>query len=260
MVLALRYTLILLVLCVTSFGAVTSNARTAPAGYLGGAPLAYVIPPAPTDAEEVRLDLLLVRKAVPPKGSLAEQEAIADAEAYYAKDLIARFSDAAGTTLDKKSRPALTFVLSRALADAGAYAAAEKLRNPRPRPYVEDPSILPCNRAFLKDQESYPSGHAMNGYVAALLLADLIPDHRRAILERGVRYGENRVACGVHHPTDVEQGRLLAIAYVEALRVDKFFVEDFACAKAEQQRIGQPHLPQTSYCQSLLAQAVTVSK
>lgn len=240
--------------------AATSSAQTAPAGYLGGAPLAYVTPPAPTDAEEVTLDLLLVRRALPPKGSLAEQEAIADAGAYYAKDLIVRFSDAAGTPLDQDTRPVMTFVLARALADAGAYAAAEKVRNPRPRPYVEDPSILPCNTAFLKAQESYPSGHAMNGYVAALLLADLIPDHQRAILERGVRYGENRVACGVHHPTDVEQGRRLAIAYIEALRVNKVFVEDFACAKAEQQRIAQPSLPRSTYCQSLSVRAAPVPK
>lgn len=260
MVFARRYNQFWLALCATSFGAVTSSAQTGPAGYLAGAPLAYVTPPAPTGAEEMKLDLLLVQRAVLQKGSLAEQEAIADAGAYYAKDLIVRFSDAAGTALDQKTRPAMTFVLSRALADAGAYAAAEKLRNPRPRPYVEDPSILPCNTAFLKDQESYPSGHAMNGYVAALLLADVIPDHRRAILERGVRYGENRVVCGVHHPTDVEQGRRLAIAYIEALRVDSSFVEDFACAKAEQQRIAQPSLPQTPYCQSLLVQAVTVPK
>ncbi len=249
-----------LMAAVSAFGAGTSTAQPAPAGYLGGTPLAYITPSAPTDSEELKLDLLLVRRAAPQKGSLAEQEAIADARAYYARDLIVRFSDAAGTQLDQATHPIATFMLARTLADAGAYAAAEKQRNPRPRPYVEDPSIVPCNTAFLKDQESYPSGHAMNGYVAALLLGELIPDHQRAILERGVRYGENRVVCGVHHPIDVEQGRRLAIAYVEALRVNKAFIDDFACATVEQQRITQPSLPQSAYCQSLLAQAILALK
>jgi acid phosphatase (class A) len=74
----------------------------------------------------------------------------------------------------------------------------------------------------------------MNGYVTALVLAQVFPAQREAILARGVRYGDNRVACGVHHPTDVAAGRLLGIAYFNALKANPAFQADLTCAQAEQ--------------------------
>ena len=55
-----------------------------------------------------------------------------------------------------------------------------------------------------------------------------------AILARGARYGDNRIACGVHHPSDVEEGRLLGIAYFNKLSTDPTFQADLKCAQAEQ--------------------------
>ncbi len=95
---------------------------------------------------------------------------------------------------------------------------------------------MACNVRFLAgtEQQSYPSGHAMNGYVVGLVLSEVFPDRRQAILARGARYGDNRVACGVHHPSDVEEGRLLGIAYFNKLSTDPTFQADLKCAQAEQ--------------------------
>src|SRR2546423_173969 len=57
---------------------------------------------------------------------------------------------------------------------------------------------------------SYPSGHARYGAVTAILLANMVPEKRRELFARGWDYGESRVVGGVHFPTDVESGRILA--------------------------------------------------
>lgn len=203
-------------------------------GYLNGAPLDHVVPPPPSDPMLVEIDLTLVRAQHSAPGSTADDEAVGDAKAYFADALIVRFSEAARMPLSAQNRPILVHLLSRALKDAGDYAAAGKTKFPRPRPYVEDPGIVACNTDFLKPQESYPSGHSTNGYTAALILAEVMPDRRQALLARGIRYGNNRVVCGVHHPSDVLEGEVLATSYVRALEKDPQFRADLACARKEQ--------------------------
>jgi acid phosphatase (class A) len=211
-------------------------AQTVTGGYLNAAPIGYVAPPRPTEPMAVELDLVRVRAAQAPPNSAPWREAAADAEAYDAPDIIGRFDAAAGRTLDPAHRPLLVAMLGKIITDAETYAGLAKAANPRPRPYVEDPAIIPCDTSYLQgtEEQAYPSGHAMNGYVVAIVLSILFPEHRQAILARGARYGDNRVVCGVHHPTDVEQGRLLGIAYFEALQGDKAFRSDLACASAEE--------------------------
>jgi acid phosphatase (class A) len=205
-------------------------------GYLNLAPLGYATPPAPTDPLALELDLVQVRAAHPSPTAIQWQEAASDADAYIAEDIVRRFDDATGALLYEADRPLLVAMLRKIIIDTGAYAGQAKAANPRPRPYVEDPSITPCNTNYLAgtEQQSYPSGHAMNGYVAAIVLADVFPARRQGILARGVRYGDNRVACGVHHPTDVEAGRLLGIAYYHRLSALPAFEADLKCAQAEE--------------------------
>jgi acid phosphatase (class A) len=215
-----------------------SSAQPGPGGYLNLAPLSYTAPPGPTDSLVLEMDLGQVRAAIPAPASIQFQEAKADADAYNAEDIVRRFDDSTGQLLYQGDRPLLVAMLKKVIADTGAYVDQVKTANPRSRPYVEDAALAPlvCNMSFLqgKETQSYPSGHAMNGYVTALVLAEVFPDHRSAILARGVRYGDNRVACGVHHPIDVEAGRLLGIAYFERLKDDKAFQADLQCVAAEE--------------------------
>lgn len=125
-------------------------------------------------------------------------------------------------------------MLQKIISDTGDYAGQAKKAAPRMRPYAEDATIVPCDMDYLKPNESYPSGHAMNGYVVAAVLSKMIPSRQQAILTRGVRYGDNRIICGVHHPTDVEQGRLLGVAYLEALPANANYEADLACAIEEE--------------------------
>ena len=87
----------------------------------------------------------------------------------------------------------------------------------RPRPFNKDSSLLPC---IHKPKDlSYPSGHATAGYALALVLAKKFPAKRDLILKQGLQIGENRLIGGVHHPSDVEAGRKLAVQLAKHMLV-----------------------------------------
>ena len=84
----------------------------------------------------------------------------------------------------------------------------------RPRPKVLAKELgLPLETFPLKTagSPSYPSGHATQGRLVALLVADEAPlEHRSNILEIGKRIGEGRQTAGAHYPSDTEFGIRLA--------------------------------------------------
>jgi acid phosphatase (class A) len=80
---------------------------------------------------------------------------------------------------------------------------------------------------------SYPSGHATRGMAQALVLAELFPEKREAILEIGRKIGWDRVLIGKHFPTDVYAGRVLGQAIVREMMKSEAFQRDLAAAKAE---------------------------
>ena len=100
----------------------------------------------------------------------------------------------------------------------------------RKRPYQMDPSL-----AFGEPENtySYPSGHSTVGTVDALVLAELFPDKREAILALGRQIGWSRVLTGYHFLTDVRAGRVLGQAIVRELMASPSFQHDLAEAKAE---------------------------
>jgi acid phosphatase (class A) len=207
-----------------------------PAYYLGDAPLTFTLPAVPSDPGTIELELTIVRAAHPAPGSPAADEAVVDAKAFPAADLMGRFSDSAQTPLTPTDRPMLLRLMARALGELGNYSEVYKNKGDRQRPYVEDPSIALCydNPTYpLNPKQSYPSGHAANGYGAALILAEIFPARRQQILARGIRYGENRLACGAHHPSDVLQGQLLAIEFFKEVSAVDRFKRDSDCARAE---------------------------
>jgi hypothetical protein len=54
---------------------------------------------------------------------------------------------------------------------------------------------------------SYPSGHATQGYLVSKLVADSTPlEHRKNILDIGIRIGESRQVAGAHYPSDTAFG------------------------------------------------------
>jgi len=80
---------------------------------------------------------------------------------------------------------------------------------------------------------SYPSGHAIRGYLVAIILGNMVPEKREALFARGREYGMNRVVAGVHFPADIAAGQMAATAIAVALMQNASFMKDFAEAKTE---------------------------
>jgi acid phosphatase (class A) len=81
----------------------------------------------------------------------------------------------------------------------------------RPRPFAEfnpkDQTCRPDQRKGLGNYKSYPSGHTITGWFAALVFTSLVPQKAEAILREGYTMGESRWICGAHWKSDVEAGR-----------------------------------------------------
>lgn len=118
--------------------------------------------------------------------------------------------------------------------DAKAVTRMPKNHWQRLRPYHVAPERFPdAIEHEDRTDYSYPSGHSTRGTVDALVLAELFPRQREAILAKGRDTGWLRVEGGVHYPTDIYAGRVLGQAIFHALQASPQFQADLAAARAE---------------------------
>jgi acid phosphatase (class A) len=151
-----------------------------------------------------------------------------------------RFDDAFGQPIDREHTPRLVALLNRVIKDAAAPVFQAKGDFHRARPYqryqlarVCGADAAPAPDPNPSDLSSYPSGHAAYGWIVALVLAEVAPERARQVLARGRDYGLSREVCGVHFPSDVVAGQVVATAVFQRLKEDPAFQADLAAAKAE---------------------------
>jgi acid phosphatase (class A) len=207
-------------------------------GYLATDPasIAALMPPPPADGSQAAKDDLEMFHAFNDHPSTERwQTAVGDDLTVYD-----RFSEQLGLPLDRLHLPSLVRLLNRASADALAVTAEAKKRFPRPRPYQVMQLKRVCGMPKAPSPQkgsiqgaSYPSGHAVVSWVAALVMSESAPASAQAIVGRAVSYGDSRVVCGLHFPSDVEAGHKLASAIVARLFENPDFVRDLKCARRE---------------------------
>ena len=216
--------------------------------YLADVPvdaLALIGPPPAVDSAAQRADLQAVLAAQrSARASHSMARATADAEIS-----CARVAAAAGEFHDKAAAAdALGFLDHAALQTAKLTGPAKRYWH-RARPYITSPLVerlgdvapnapLPENpggsAAYReqRDHSGYPSGHAAFGLTCGILLARMVPERRRELYERGLLFGDSRVAIGAHYPSDVAAGRMLAVAAAALLLANPCFEQDFTSARA----------------------------
>ncbi|HTX20424.1 MAG TPA: phosphatase PAP2 family protein [Candidatus Aquilonibacter sp.] len=140
------------------------------------------------------------------------------------------FTPAIGGFFQPGKFPKTEAFFKRVQSDAEAVTDNAKDYYKRPRPFVTDPSLA---NGKLEKSFSYPSGHSTESMVLALVLADLFPAHRDAIIAEARSIGWHRVMIARHYPTDIVAGRVLAQAIVRQMKKNDAFQKDFAGAKAE---------------------------
>lgn len=102
----------------------------------------------------------------------------------------------------------------------------------RERPFHAEPALDACDDGH-DVKNSYPSGHAIMGYSAAAVLANLMPGNAQAILARASDYAESRLVCGVHYRGDVDASQVLGNVVVARLMAKPAFVAEVEAARAE---------------------------
>jgi acid phosphatase (class A) len=141
------------------------------------------------------------------------------------------FQGVVGPWFTTKNLPRLAKVFAALEKDSKRVSDAGKNTFRRPRPEHEDSRI----HVPIDDETTfaYPSGHATRGILYALILAELAPDHRDALLDRGREIGWDRVVAGLHHPSDIMAGRVLGQALAQSLLADARFQPELVELKAE---------------------------
>jgi acid phosphatase (class A) len=151
-------------------------------------------------------------------------------------DAFVAFASAMPAGFERATRPR-TAALLRTFTDALYFVTDEAKKNwSRKRPFMLDPTVARCtgvNFERLRTNGAYPSGHAALGWGIALLLAEVAPERAQAVLERGREFGDSRVVCGVHWPSDVEAGRVLAASVVARLHGERDFRKLLDAARSE---------------------------
>jgi len=183
-------------------------------------------PPAP-DSPAQAADLAEVKAAQALKGQPRWAQAQRDDET----SPYSVFGPVLGPGFVKARTPRTAALFEVLFADVKSLTSPAKKAYARPRPPRVDRSLSTCR--MLEPSKSYPSGHASRGWMMALVLSEMAPEKADAILARGRDYGDSRVVCAQHFPSDVEAGRLIGAAVYAAAEGDPAFQRDFAAARTE---------------------------
>lgn len=216
----------------------------------GPAPWKAQIPPGFYLKPEA-VDLGRALPAPPSRGSVADAadlEAVRQAQAFRTpeqeawarfvdQDTVWKAGDLLGPWFTAANLPGTARFFWELSVDGHGLSEAAKARHDRPRPSQVDPAIHPC--VPLPPNASYPSGHSFQAWMRAEVLADLFPEHQKALRERAHRAAWARILGGVHYPTDDVGGRLLALAFVAELRKLPAYQDALVRCRREMARFGK---------------------
>jgi acid phosphatase (class A) len=223
-------------------------AQDSGSGYVGNLALelAAVIPPPPTpgSAEEIA-DRATYKASLPGVGS--EAWSLASKDVVEGPGIVGRMQCAIGRPMSPEITPITMKLLGKAQHDLRLLLLQLKQHYDRPRPYADDAVDAPLCENVPPEKRgqgrSYPSGHAAESMLDGYLLASLLPDRAAAILTRARQYGDERVICRVHNPSDVRASQLLAGALFSRLQSEANYQHDWKLAQKELAAVKRSPLP-----------------
>ena len=148
--------------------------------------------------------------------------------------LLAEFNVPFGLEMSPENTPEIWKLMVTSLTTTDAMRVAPKAYYHRQRPFERfQDKMLTDEEAELSGEGSYPSGHTMRGWTAALLLAEINPAAADTIFARGWMYCESRVIVGAHWQSDVDASRVAASIGFSVLHSSAEFREQMARARRE---------------------------
>ncbi|MDB6028708.1 MAG: hypothetical protein JWM68_4931 [Verrucomicrobiales bacterium] len=187
--------------------------------------VALLAPPPIPGSPEYKADLASATAVFQGRTPVEEARALKDATL-----TIFNFAPAIGTFFNSNTLPKSARFFTELKPEIKEAITIPKEHWKRIRPYEVNKELW-----FGKPEPSfsYPSGHSTQGMIQALVLCELFPEKRDAIMEIGRNIGWDRVLIGKHFPTDVIAGRVLAQAVMRELKESAAFQKDLAEVKAE---------------------------
>jgi acid phosphatase (class A) len=156
-----------------------------------------IIPPPPTPgspATQADLDGVLALQDHPTKQELEHAERTVSF-------MVFSYAEVLGAEFRAESYPETAQFFKRLETTANDPKNFLKDTYHRDRPYKAFPGVV----KELVDEEhgySYPSGHSTRAWLFALVLGDLDPKHRNALLASAMQVCNDRVIGGMHYPSE----------------------------------------------------------
>ena len=227
------------------------SAQVSGSGYLGNLALelAAVIPPPPLPGSPEEIADRATYQAS-RAGVGTEPWSLATKDVVEGPGIVGRMQCAIGRSLSPELTPMTMKLLGKAQHDLRLLLIELKQEYNRPRPYADDVPDAPlCENVPAEKRNqgrSYPSGHAAESMLDGYLLASLLPERAAAILTRARQYGEERVICRVHNPSDVRASQLLAGALFSRLQSESKYQHDWKLAQQELAAAKRSHVTSCS--------------
>lgn len=159
---------------------------------------------------------------------------IAHAQADDKEESFFAFADVLGPKFQRATLPMTALLSDHIKTDEGVIVNPGKNFFKRPRPYHLDPTLKPvCKTTENREDYSYPSGHGTTGFVSALVLIQMVPEKRDAILARADDYAHSREVCGAHYASDEVASKNLSYAMMGVIGNNPQFRKELEAARAE---------------------------
>ena len=164
------------------------------------------------------------------RAAIAERDAIWDLDT-----LAAIFSEPFGLKIDPVTTPEIYKAFVQGVKTIELIRIRPKAHFMRKRPFdrFQEHMYTTWEEDELRGEGSYPSGHTIRGWSAALLLAEINPANANQIYARGWDYGESRVIVGAHWQSDVDASRPAASIGYSLLQTSPAYREQMEKARKE---------------------------
>lgn len=178
----------------------------------------FLPPPPETGSPEARADIAAVNAVIAtrsPAQLLEAREASARSVFFFAPSV--------GEGFTPERLPLTAAFFDRIGADVQRLVASAKEYWERPRPDGGK-------------KRSYPSGHSAFASSSAIILSQLLPEHRDAIFSQARIFAANRILMGLHYPTDIASGWTAGTLAAYVMLRGAAFRRDFARVENELRR------------------------
>lgn len=178
----------------------------------------------------------------------AERAAVAERDAIWDLDTLAAiFSEPFGLEISKEETPEIYKAFFNGITTIELIRIRPKAHFMRKRPFerMGEHMYTVWEEESLRGEGSYPSGHTIRGWSAALILSEINPAAANELFKRGWDYGESRVIVGAHWQSDVDASRPAASIGYSLLQTAPAYREQVARAREEFVRIIYKQVPVT---------------